>query len=555
MNDKLNMLLYFLKKIWFIILIVFIVLIAGISSIEIYREEVLNINPDVSYKTSDSISLSCEPLDSLNPVCSKSEDMYYLSKLIYNSLFDYDDTLNIVPELVESYSVDKMRGKVTLKLKEGITWHNGEPLTAKDINYTVTAFHAAGNTSLHYDKTSRISYVYVRGTHEAEIYFRNAYDASLDDLTFPILPSSQYSTAYQLAKAKDGFHPVGTGQYQYQSYNYLKQLRLKPNEAYWDNKADKKLKIMILPEKELSSNMLQIESVTCYMDMTSERKSTVIDRNFVMYDLISNQVEFLVFNPKSEVLKIASMRKAVAYAIHEQDVLANGYMNDGVLSDTIYYPNFCGVMDEGSPYTFNPEKAAEILKKQGYRDSDNNGILETEEEEELEISIAVNKNNSSRLAAARVIQKNLQNAGIKTVLDELTWEDYQKAISYGKHDIIVTGYAVNEQYDLRDFFNRKNEWGYYNEKLFALAGEMEMLHTAEEYTKLYSDMKKELLDELPYYSLCYKKIGLVGINGFEAEKMPVFHDIYRNIDTWSWTYEVVSDKQANEKQASVQETE
>ena len=121
MKDKLNLVLYFLKKTWLILLIVLIVTVAGIASIEIYREEVLNIDPNVEYKTSGTLYLSCEPLDTLNPILSQSEDVYHLSKLVYNSLFDYDDNLNVVPELVKSYNVEKERGKVALTLKNDIT--------------------------------------------------------------------------------------------------------------------------------------------------------------------------------------------------------------------------------------------------------------------------------------------------------------------------------------------------------------------------------------------------------------------------------------------------
>ena len=161
----------------------------------------------------------------------------------------------------------------------------------------------------------------------------------------------------------------------------------------------------------------------------------------------------------------------------------------------------------------------------------------------MEISIAVNKNNSARLAAARLIEKNLDSIGFKAVLDELTWDEYKAAVAAGKHDIIVTGYSINEQYDLRDFYNGKNEWKYYNDELFNLASEMERLHTAEEYTELFGQLKEVLLDELPYYSLCYKKTGLIGIQGFNAEKIPMFNDHYRNIETWSWTYPVETEKQ------------
>lgn len=543
MRDNLNKFLYFLKRTWPVILAAAVIIIGATASVEIYKEEILNIDPDVQYKTSGSLSLSCEHLDTLNPVLSQSEDVYHLSKLIYNSLFDYDENLNVVPELVDEYTVDKDRGKVVMTLKEGIKWHNGKTLKASDVNYTINAIKNAGTRSLYYEAASKISYVYVRDTYKLELYFRNAYDASLDDLIFPILPSAQFANAYQLAQAEENFRPIGTGQYQYQSYNYLKQLRLKPNEEYWGTAAKRKLKIMILPEKELSPNMMEIEAVTCYVDDSSERRSTVIDKNFVMYDMVANDVEFLIFHPKSVLMKDKEVRQAVAFAVDEQNILASGYMGDAVLSDSIYYPDFCGVSDEGTSYAYNPDRAKELLKEKGISDSDNDGILEDEKGTEQTLRIAVNKNNATRLAAARLIEKDLEELGFKTELDELPWKEYETAVASGKHDIIVTGFSVNEQYDLRDFYNGRSAWKYYNDELIALSNEMERLHTSAEYTEIYANLKEVLLDELPYYSLCYKKAGLVGIQGFKAGKTSMFNDHYRNIDTWSWTYAVEAEKQ------------
>ncbi|MGN1413645.1 MAG: ABC transporter substrate-binding protein [Anaerovoracaceae bacterium] len=538
MKHKLAIVTEFLKRTWLLLLVIAIVVAAGISSVEIIKEEVLKIDPDVRYEEAKSLYLSCESLDTLNPILSKSEDVFHLSKLIYNSLFDYDETLNVVPELIESYEVNTDRGMVSVKLKQGITWHDGSSFTAKDISYTVNAIQYAGKQSLYYDKASKISFVQIKGNYEANIYFKNAYDASLDDLTFPVLPSSQYASASQLASAKDNFRPVGTGQYKYQSYDYLKKLKLKPNKEYFGTVATKKLEVMILPEKDLASNMMEINSVTCYVDSSAERKSTVIDKNLTMYDMLSNQVEFLVFHPTRMSVKDKEMRKAIATAIDEKNVLENGYMNDGVLTDTIFYPNFCGVKDTGEAYSYNPEKASQMLKKLGLEDRDKDGILEDESGKMSQLQILVNRNNATRLAAARLIKKDLENAGFMVTLDELKWKDYQQAITAGQYDILVTGFSIDEQYDLRSFFNRKSEWKYYNAQLLTLASELEKLHTAEEYTALFEELKEAMLKELPYYSLCYRKIGLVGVQGFSASELPMFNDHYKNIETWSWSYMV-----------------
>lgn len=125
---------------------------------------------------------------------------------------------------------------------------------------------------------------------------------------------------------------------------------------------------MILPDDDLASNMLEIQSVTCYMDRTSERKSTVIDKELTLYDIPSNEAEFLVFYPYGNLVKEKKIRQAIAYAINENNVLENGYMSDGILTDTIYYPNFMGVEDTGGYYQYNVEKSLALMNDLGYED-------------------------------------------------------------------------------------------------------------------------------------------------------------------------------------------
>ena len=43
-----------------------------------------------------------------------------------------------------------------------------------------------------------------------------------------------------------------------------------------------------------------------------------------------------------------------------------------------------------------------------------------------------------------------------------------------------------------------------------------------------------MMDELPYYTLCYKKMGLIGVEYFEAGKISNFENIYKNCNTWTW---------------------
>lgn len=539
-NRKTGRIAEFFKKYWIGVLAAVLVVAVASSSVEIYKEEVLNIDPDIEYVVQDTIFLPSENIDTLNPVISQSEDVYYISKLIYSSLFTFDENLNVTPELVEEYTVNTDRAYIDITLKEGIKWHNGKTLKATDVAFTINAMKYAGTKCPYYDKVKKINSAFARSTSEITIYFNNNYNCSLDDLTFPVVPSTQYSTTAAFTAAKDSFRPIGTGQYKYKSYSSKKQMKLVPYDEYFGEKAEKNITVTFMPDRELAGNMMEINSVSCYTDSSANRKSIALDRQFTIYDIPSNNVEFLVFNTSNKFLSSKDMRQAVAYGIDTSKILENAYMGDGILTDTIYYPNFLGVKDTLAEYAYDMKKAVELISGLGYKDVNGDGILEDSQSNDLYFRILVNKSNATRSSAAQLIKKDLALLGISSEVVSVDTKEYKKAIKNKQFDILITGYTIEESYDLRDFFSGKNEWGYYSYSLLTKARELDRLYTPEEYTEKYKLLKEEMLDTLPYYPLCYKKMSLIGVNTFEAGKLPMFNDIYKNLDTWSWS--VITEK-------------
>ena len=536
----------FLKNYWAGILIIILVIAVVTSSVEIYKEEVLNIDPSIEYVEQKTVFLSSGEIDTLNPVISQSEDTYYLSKLIYSSLFNFDENLNAVPELASEYKVDTEKAYIEITLKKGVKWHDGSSLTASDVAFTVSAMRSAGSKCPYYNKIKKINSAFARSKNVVAIYFNNNYNCSLDDLVFPIVPSSQYSGAGAFASAYSGFKPVGTGQYKYKSYNQKKQLKLIPNEDYFGDKATKNIYVTMLPDRQLAANMMEIDSVSCYVDSAANRKSTALDRGYQIFDITSNNVEFLVFNTRSSYLSQKNIRKALAYGIDTEKILENAYMGDGILTDTIYYPNFLGVKDTLNEYSYDIKKAEQMLSEMGWKDINSDGALEDRDGNKIVLKILVKKNNATRVSTSQLIKKNLELLGIKSEIISLSKSEYMQAINKRDFDILVTGYTIEESYDLRELFNGKNQWGYNNYSLFMKARELDRLYTTEQYSEKYRELKELMLDELPYYPLCYKKMSLIGVKTFKADKMPMFNDIYKNCDTWSWSVIVEKNNENND---------
>lgn len=536
----------FMKKYWIGVVIIILIFAVILSSVEIYKEEVLNIDPSIEYIEQDTLFLSSETIDTLNPVISQSEDVYYISKLIYDGLYDYDENMSVIPRLASEYTINTEKAFIEVTLKDGIKWHNGNNLKASDVVFTINAMKAAGSKCPYYNKISRIHSAFMRSKNVVAIYFNNNYNCSLDDLVFPIVPSSQYSGTGAFVAAKDDFRPVGTGQYKYNSYNKKKQLELIPNDNYFGTAAEKNITVTLLPDRDLAANMMEIDSVSCYVDSAANRKSIALDRGYQIFDIPSNKVEFLVFNTSSAYLSKKNMRKALAYGIDTKKILEGAYMGDGILTDTIYYPNFMGVKDTLSEYSYDIKKSQQMLSQMGWKDINGDGVLEDKDGKRYTLEVLTCKDNATRSSAAHIIKNNLELLGLKTEVISLPASEYIRAIRAKDFDILITGYTIEESYDLRSFFNGKNEWGYTNYGLSTKAAELDRLYTPQQYTEKYKELKDLLLDELPYYTLCYKKMSLIGTSTFEADKMPMFNNIYKNCDTWRWTLTEEKNNEDNE---------
>ena len=533
-EEKKQIAVDFCRKYWMPIVGFFIVIAVIVSVVNIYREEILHIDDSITYVKQDTINIPSNSIDTLNPITTITEDSYYINKLLYSSLFAFDENLGVQEDLVKKYEVNTEKAYIDITLKSGIKFHDGTKLTASDVSFTIDAIKSYGSNGLYYEKANKILSVNVTEDDEIRIYFKNNYDCALDYLTFPIVPKEQYKNVNAFLNAKN-FTPVGTGQYKISEYDSYKTLELTPNKSYYGEKATKNISVQIVPDKGNLDNLIENGTITCYLDKSAERKSVATNNDLPMYDIVSNEVDFIYFNTSKGVFKKKSMRKAVAYAINNQEILEKVYLNDGVLTDTIYYPNFLGVEDTGKSYLYNPEKAAELLSKAGYKDEDSNGVLEDKKEKELEIKILVNSENAHRIAAAKHISKDLKSLGFNVVINTLPMEEYQHAIKINDFDILFTGYAIEESYDLRMFFDGKSPWGYMNLDLYTQVRNFDRLYTIEEYTSHYEKLKEMLNSELPYYPLVYKNMGLIGTGTFEAEKMPMHNNIYQNISTWSWT--------------------
>ncbi|MEX2162014.1 MAG: peptide ABC transporter substrate-binding protein [Anaerolineales bacterium] len=152
-------------------------------------------------------------LDSSNPA---DQD---IDQLIFSGLIDFDDRGNPQPDLAETWGISLDGLQYNFTLREGLLWHDGEPLTAADVAFTAGLLSSA-ELPVPEDVRNLWASVEVTAFDETHIQFRlpSPYAPFMDALSFGILPQHLLGEmdAATLRNAPFNLNPIGSGPYRFE---------------------------------------------------------------------------------------------------------------------------------------------------------------------------------------------------------------------------------------------------------------------------------------------------------------------------------------------------
>ena len=512
-----------------IAIIIAVVVLAGvISTIAIVKGDVKTSAEETekrTYEPMNTIYFAMDPVKSLNPLSSEDRDVYYISQLMFSSLFRLDDHLNIEPDLVSSYTANSSSGSVSIKLREDAKFSDGSNVTAEDIRYTVSQILRIGEESPYYEYASKIDSVKTSGSYSLTITFENSSDAALDNLVFPIVSSRSFDASSNKA--------AGSGPYAYGSYDSMKFLKLKPNQYYYGGAPENKIQFKVIQDKTKTTGLMTTDSITAYVSTAQDADSDAEDKKLNVTQIPSSELEYLGFNFDNKYLA-------------KKGLIQDNYGGSGVTSDSIYFPGFLGTENKGDPYQQDQKGASELLKKAGFKDTNEDGILEDSKGRDFKLTILVNSNDGSRSDTASSISEALSQIGIKTSVEKVSWSVYRSEVRSGDFDLYLGGYQFDKKYDLRSLFSRSNYLGYKNDQVLNNVRALETCVSAEQQKETYKKLKALLQEDLPYYGLCYKTYSFITVKRFTSTEIPTFFDMYRGCNTWQWEKVVVTEEKEKE---------
>ena len=379
----------------------------------------------------------------LNPYTTDSPVNRALSTLIYDSLYILDESY--MPQPVIAKSCEYKENTMTVYINEGLTFSSGAPLTSSDIVYSFDLAKA----SEHYSGRLGNLLSAVPGTDCVVFTMASDNVFSQNCLTFPVIQ----------AGTGENDTPVGSGRYCLQQNSQGRFLTENENSTRNEDMTTEKIILAPISSEESELYQLQSGNLSFYFDDLSDGDYTKINANMLVVPM--NNLVFLAFNDKSEVLTDKAVRQAVSLATDKMTIGESAYKGMYTLASTAFNPHWYALPDSASAANdFSLVKAASTLEEAGYVFAYSNNDYRSRNFEYLEVRMLVNEENEARVAAAQMIHDNLESIGIDVSLSVLEYDEYKSALYEGEYDIYLGEVKLPADMDLSCFFKEGGKLSY-----------------------------------------------------------------------------------------------
>ncbi len=397
-------------------------------------------NPEDSQTTADSpekvFTLSYYTEEVLDPYTSLSRTNSELLRLCYSGLFGVDNQYNAVALLAESYTVEG--NWVKIRLREGLRFSDGTPVTARDC-------------VLSYDRAREKGTVwagifsYIRSYREEEdgtfgVEFFSYFPSQLNLLTVPIV---------KVGSTDPAGYPVGCGRYRFDNTDTFGLVKADCNciEGAYD--VDKIALLGIADREAMIYNFNYGRLQAVYADLSLGAAEYRSDNEIVT--LPTNRFAFLVVNKSRPELANINFSVGLTYLINRTDLVKEVLKG---FATPVWYP-LNPAWSETKGANLNPDITSTLSAGAAFTEAGFilRGDVREYNKKPVTLRLLVNRENASRVKVAAAIAKALQDAGFATEVVEATWDEYQIAVKNLDFDLYLGEVNLPDNLELSGLFS------------------------------------------------------------------------------------------------------
>jgi peptide/nickel transport system substrate-binding protein len=428
-----------------------------------------------------------------DPVRGPSGMSHVVIEQVYSTLMAVDPDAKPYPELAESYAVSDDGLTYTFKLRQGVTFHNGDELTADDVKFSFDRLRAKDSGYSYGAQVEDIESVDVPDKYTVQFKLNKRVGPFLIYMAFPgssIVPKKLVESGHDL-----NAQPVGSGPFKFVSYQPRTAIKFERNPNYFE--AGKPyfdaMEYRIISDITALTNAVLSGDVNFSNEVPPKDWATVIaNPDLAGVTLEGSRYNWMLANTTKAPLDNPKVRRAISQALNREALVKGAFFGlaTPITGGVVPSWNWAYADIQDVSPTGDPAKAKALLAEAGLPDG-------------FETTMTIASSFPAQMAMAPIIQANLAAVGIKAKISTMEIPRYWDEVWSTSNFDITTMYWLSPLADPDDFVTNNYKCGmainvqkYCSTAMDELLAAAKTAPTQNERKELYKKMQQLSLDEM-----------------------------------------------------------
>ncbi|MBP1774356.1 MAG: ABC-type transport system, periplasmic component [candidate division NC10 bacterium] len=459
------------------------------------------------------VQASIGDISGLIPNITSDSASHEIGGLIYANLIRTDKELRPEGELAERWDISKDEMTITFYMRHGVKWHDGEDVTAEDVDFTFRYMIDPKTPTAYGEPFRQVRRAEVVDRYTYRVTYEKPYAPALLSWGLWILPRHILEPAWKagvdLRTTRQNRFPVGSGPYRFGEWKTGEKIVVEANPDYFEGRPYlRRVVYRVIPDQstiflELKARNIDLASLTP-IQYRRQTEFPAFLKVFHRYQYLSNSYAYLGFNLLDARFQDKRVRQAMAHAINKQEIIEGVLLGLGRPAVGPYKPGTWWYKDDVKTFPFDPERAKALLAEAGWRRARADGILE-KDGKPFSFTIRTNQGNAVRQQTAEIIQRRLRAVGIDAKIHIVEWAAFINTFIRKKDfEAIILGWGLGLDPDQYEIWHSSqtgpeelNHISYKNPKVDELLEAGRRTFNQEKRTAIYGEMQEVLAEDQP----------------------------------------------------------
>jgi peptide/nickel transport system substrate-binding protein len=452
----------------------------------------------------------------LDPRIGTDGQSEHIDALIFDALVRRDEHFNVQPWLAQAWETPDPLTYI-FHLRRGVRFHDGRPLTSKDVQWTLTSILNGTVPTVKLQAFRNVTSVDAPDPLTIVIHLKQPDPGllpSLSDGAIGIIPAGS---------GRDfGRHPIGSGPFRFVSQEQDKEVVIDRNPTYWSRSPNlERVRFAVVPDSITRALELQKGSADVAVSALSADQVYAL-RNTQQLAIETGPgtvLNYISFNTRDPILNDVRVRQAIAGAINRPLIIDTLWRGLAKPAESLLPINHWAWTGDVEAHSFDPAKANAILDWAGYKRG-KDGIR-------FHLTVKTSTDETTRTLAV-VIQQQLRAIGIALEVRSFEFATFYADITKGAFQMYTLRWiGGNEEPDIfRYAYATASEpphganRGYYsNPAVDALIAKAGLTPGQSDRAAVYKQIQQLLATDLPSINLWYLDTVIVHNRRLENTKL------------------------------------